>query len=118
MGEPRALHTHAIDELRYIRDTMARAGQFSAIPGWGGVAMGVTALAAAALAGPPAPSTRWLGVWFADLAVAVAIALVTIARKARRSDASLSATPAIRFAQVMAPPLAAGAVLTAVFAAN
>ena len=118
MADPRALHTHAIDELRYIRDTMARAGNFSAIPGWGGVAMGITALAAAALAGPPAPATRWLGVWFADLTVAVVIALVTIARKARRSDALLTATPARRFAQVMAPPLAAGAVLTAVFVAN
>jgi hypothetical protein len=116
--EPQALHTHAIDELRYIRDAMARAGQFSAIPGWGGVLMGVTALAAATLAGPPASSARWLGVWSADLAVAVVIALVTIARKARQSDAPLTATPAVRFAQVLLPPLAAGAVLTAVFAAN
>src|SRR5262245_46653321 len=66
VADPRALHTHAIDELRYIRDTMARAGQFSAIPGWGGVVMGVSALAAAALAGPPASSARWLWVWSAD----------------------------------------------------
>src|SRR5215813_1099932 len=96
---------------------MARAGHFSAIPGWGGVVMGVTALAAALVA-PPTPSARWLGVWVADLALAVVIALVTMARKARRSDAPLTATPARRFARVMLPPLAAGAVLTAVFAAN
>jgi hypothetical protein len=57
-------------------------------------------------------------VWVADLAGAVAIALVSMARKARRSDAPLTATPARRFARVMLPPLAAGAVLTAVFAAN
>jgi hypothetical protein len=118
VAEPRAIHTHAIDDLRYIRDTMARAGQFSAIPGWGGVAMGATALVTSAVAGPPTESPRWLAVWLADLAVAVAIALVTIARKARRSDAPLNATPARRFARVMLPPLAAGAVLTAVFAAN
>ena len=68
MGEPRAIHTHAIDELRYIRDTMARAGHFSAIPGWGGVAMGVTALVAAAAGGPPAQSPRWLTVWLVWLA--------------------------------------------------
>jgi len=118
MGEPRAIHTHAIDELRYIRDTMARAGHFSAIPGWGGVVMGVTALAASAVSGPPARSGRWLAVWLAELAIAVVIALVAIARKARRSNSPLMATPTTRFARVMLPPLAAGAILTAVFAAN
>ena len=118
MAEPRTIQSHAIDELRYIRDTMARAGRFSAIPGWGGIVMGGTAIAAAALSGPPAQSRRWLAVWLAELALAVVIALVTIARKARRSDAPLMATPTRQFARVMLPPLFAGAILTAVFAAN
>jgi len=118
VAEPQAIHSHAIDDLRYIRDTMARAGQFSAIPGWGGVVMGVTALVASAVAGPPAPSRQWVAVWLAEAAVAVLIALVAIARKARRSSAPLLATPARRFALVLLPPLLAGAVLTAVFAAN
>ena len=117
MAEPQAIHTHAIDDLRYIRDTMARAGQFSAIPGWGGAVMGVTALVASAVAGRPAASPQWLAVWLAEAFVAVLIALVGIARKARRSSAPLLATPARRFALVLLPPLAAGAVLTAVFAA-
>ena len=118
MAEPRTIQSHAIDELRYIRDTMARAGRFSAIPGWGGIVMGGTAIAAAALSGPPAQAQHWLAVWLAELALAVVIALVTIARKARRSDAPLMATPTQRFARVMLPPLFAGAILTAVFAAN
>jgi hypothetical protein len=118
VAEPRAIHTHAIDDLRYIRDTIARAGQFSAIPGWGGVAMGVTALAASAVAGSPADARRWLGVWGVEAALAVVIAVVAIARKARRSSAPLLASPTRRWAQIMLPPLAAGAVLTAVFAAN
>jgi hypothetical protein len=118
VAEPRTIQSHAIDELRYIRDTMARAGHFSAIPGWGGIVMGVTAVAAAALSGPPAQSQRWLTVWLAELVLAVVIALVAIARKARRSDAPLMATPTRRFARVMLPPLFAGAILTAVFAAN
>jgi hypothetical protein len=118
VAEPRTIQSHAIDELRYIRDTMARAGRFSAIPGWGGIVMGGTAIVAAALSGPPAESQRWLAVWLAELALAGVIALVTIARKARRSDSPLMATPTRQFARVMLPPLFAGAILTAVFAAN
>ena len=118
MAEPRAIHSHAIDDLRFIRDTMARAGQFSAIPGWGGVTMGATAIVASAVAGPLAHAERWLAVWSIEAAVAILIALVTMVRKARRSSATLLATPTRRFALVLLPPLAAGAVLTAVFVAN
>ena len=118
MAEPRAIHSHAIDDLRFIRDTMARAGQFSAIPGWGGVTMGATAIVAAAVAGPLAHTERWLAVWLIELGVAILIALVTMVRKARRSSATLLATPTRRFALVLLPPLAAGAVLTGVFVAN
>jgi hypothetical protein len=118
MGEPRAIHSHALDDLRFIRDTMARAGQFSAIPGWGGVVMGATALVASGVAGSPARSERWLAAWLAEAVIAVVIALVGMVRKARRSSAPLLAMPTRRFALVLLPPLAAGAVLTVVFAAN
>jgi len=118
MAEPRAIHSHAIDDLRFIRDTMARAGQFSAIPGWGGVAMGATAILASAVAGPLAHAERWLAVWSIEATVAILIALVTMVRKARRSSATLLTTPTRRFVLVLLPPLAAGAVLTAVFVAN
>ena len=114
---PEPIHAHAIDNIRFIRDAMARASEFTAVPGWGGVAMGATAIAAAAIAGPPDDSTRWVLIWFAEAAVAMAIALITMTRKARRIGAPLSSAPsARRFALAYVPPLVAGMVLTPVFA--
>src|SRR5438105_13465381 len=95
---------------------MERAGAFTAVPGWGGVWMGVSALVAAAIAGPPADTTRWLGIWVADAVLAFAIGLTALIRKARRSGAPLLAGPAQRFALAYLPPLGAGVVLTGVFA--
>jgi hypothetical protein len=112
-----AIHAHAMDNLRFIRDAMSRAGAFTAVPGWGGVAMGGTAIVAAAISGPPDRSVRWLALWIAEAVLAMTIALVTMVRKARRSGTPLSRTaPAHRFALAFVPPIAAGVVLTAVFA--
>ena len=106
-----------MDNLRFIREAMARASEFTAIPGWGGVAMGVTAIVAAIISGPPDDTPRWMLTWFAEAAVAVTIALVTMTIKARRIGAPLSsAAPAHRFALAYVPPLVAGMVLTPVFA--
>jgi hypothetical protein len=117
MGAPEPIHAHAIDNIRFIRDAMSRATEFTAVPGWGGVSMGVTALVAAFVSGPPDGSLRWVLIWFADAGVAAAIALVTMTMKARRTGAPLSsAAPAFRFALAYLPPLVAGMVLTPVFA--
>jgi hypothetical protein len=106
-----------MENLRFIRDAMARAGQFTAVPGWGGVLIGVTALVVAPVAGPPDGSLRWLAMWLGEAAVAAAIAVVAMARKARRSGVPLlTSTPGRRFALAYLPPLVAGTVLTAVFA--
>lgn len=111
------IHAHAAENLRFIRDAMSRASEFTALPGWGGVAMGATALVAAAISGPPDNSLRWILVWFADASVAMAIGLAAIARKAQHAGTPLSsAAPARRFALAYAPPLVAGMILTPVFA--
>jgi hypothetical protein len=111
------IDVHAAENLRFIREAMTRASAFTAVPGWGGVAMGVTALATAAISGPPDGSPRWVMVWFAEAAVAVAIALTAMTIKARRTGMPLSsAPPAFRFALGFVPPLVAGMILTPVFA--
>ena len=116
-GRVYPIHAHAAADLRFIRDAMARATAFTAVPGWGGVAMGATALVTAAVSGPPDNSRRWLLIWFADATVASAIGLAAMARKAQRSGTPLSAAaPARRFALAYLPPLVAGMILTAVFA--
>ncbi|HSC76920.1 MAG TPA: hypothetical protein VLB32_00035 [Candidatus Acidoferrales bacterium] len=110
----RDLETHAAENLSFIRQTMERAGSFTAVPGWGGVAMGVVALAAAPLAGQAATREGWLGVWLAAAALAVGIGAASIFLKARATGMSLRSGPARKFALAFAPPLAVGALLTLV----
>ena len=97
---------------------MSRATAFTAVPGWGGVLMGISAIVAALVAGPPDDSLRWVLVWLIEAAIAAATALTTMTVKARRIGAPLSsAAPALRFALGYVPPLFAGIVLTPVFVA-
>lgn len=113
-SEPIALHSQAIANLRYIRDTMESASAFTAVPGWGGVGMGLSALAAAVLAARTATTTAWLGVWLADAALAFVVGGFAMARKARGAGQSVSRGAGRRFLLGLGPPLAAAAVLTAV----
>ncbi len=111
-GEPVALHDRALDNLRYIRETMERAGAFTAVPGWGGVLMGATAVGAAALAAPQPTPGRWLTVWLVEAGLAVAIALGGMALKARRAGTRLLSASGRKFVLSFLPPVLAGAVLT------
>jgi len=109
---PVAIADHARDNLRFIRETMERAGSFTAVPGWGGVAMGITALGAAAIASRQAPSLPWLVTWIAEAFIAIVIAGWTTYSKARRAGSSLFSGPGRRFVYSFAPPLFVGALLT------
>ena len=110
---PQPLHDRAIDNLRFIRDTMERAGSFTAVPGRGQVAIGLTALAAAALAARQPGPLPWLVVWLGEALVALAIGGWAIARKARDGQTPLLSGPARRFGLAFVPPLGAGGLLTA-----
>lgn len=110
---PVALHDRAEDQLRYIRDVMARAGEFTAVPGWGGVIMGATALVAAPLAAGQPSSDRWLGVWVAEAVLAVTVGAIATWRKAGHATEVIGPGPGRRFALAFAPPVICGAVLSA-----
>jgi hypothetical protein len=110
--EPIPLHSHAIDNLRYIRETMERAGSFTAVPGWGGVAMGITGIAAAVVAGWQTSTQAWLATWLVEGAVAIAIGLMAMQQKASAAGLELWSAPARKFAFSFVPPMLAGAVLT------
>lgn len=114
-GEPhRPLHQRAIDDLSFIRDTMARASAFTAVPGWGGVAMGATALAAGVIAFGRSDPAEWLAIWLAEAVVAIGIGGIFLLRKAAATGMPLSSRASRLFAAGFAPPLAAGVVLTPV----
>jgi hypothetical protein len=110
--EPIPIDARAADHLRYIRETMERAAEFTAVPGWGGVAMGVTALAAAFIAARQPSPRAWLAVWLVEAFVAVAIAAPAAATKAHRANSTLLSGPGRKFLLSFAPPIVVGGLLT------
>jgi hypothetical protein len=110
--EPAAPHLHALENLRYIRETMERSGSFTAVPGWGGAIMGLTAVAAAVVASGQKSPEAWLAVWLAAALVAMLVGAWATARKVRAAKVPILSGPAQKFALSLAPPLVAGALLT------
>src|SRR5437016_1277434 len=112
--DPPALHDRAIDNLRYIRETMERASAFTAVPGWGQVAIGVTALAAAYVAARQPTARGWLGTWLAEAIISLLIAGWSMDRKARTLGTPLLSGPGRKVAFSLSPPMVVGALLTVV----
>lgn len=113
LHDPVPIDRHAADNLRFIRDTMERAGSFTAVPGWGGVAIGITALAAGIFSWPRPPNQQFV-FWICEAILALAIASLAVRLKSKRLALSLQSRAARRALLSFIPPLLAGAVLTAV----
>ncbi len=93
---------------------MERAGiSFTAVPGWGGVLMGVTALAAAGFASHAGSRRMWLSIWLGEGVLAIGLGILAMWRKARRGGiaAVVRAGAQVRF-RVLSRPLLAGALIT------
>jgi hypothetical protein len=106
------LQDRAIENLRFIRDTMERAHAFTGVPGWGGVAMGLTALPAAWIASRQPTVDRWLLTWLAEGWLAFAIGGLAMVRKAAAGEASVISKPGRRFVLAYTPPILVGGILT------
>lgn len=112
-SEPPALHERAMDNLRYIRETMERATAFTAISGWGSVAIGATALLASVVAAR-LPFKGWIAVWFAEAVISLLIAGWSMDRKARAAQMPLVSGPGRKAVFSLSPPLVAGGLLSLV----
>ena len=111
-AQPESVGRHAAENLRFIRSTMERSSTFTAIPGAGGVVMGVIGLAAAAVAAQQPTGDRWLMTWLGAAVIAASAGLFAMVRKARAAGLSLTGVNAQRFALGMAAPFVAGAAIT------
>jgi hypothetical protein len=113
VARPHPIHDHAIDNLRYIRDTMERTASLTAVPGHGGMVMGATALVAAGLASRTATNREWLTIWLTELVLAVAIGSLAMIFKAHQTGVSLWSESGRKFVLSFTPAVAVGALLTA-----
>lgn len=110
--EPPALHDRAIANLKFIRETMERASSFTAVPGWGGVLMGVSALSASFVASQQPTRNLWLATWVVEALLALIIGGWAMDRKARKCETPVLSGPGRKFALSYAPPILVGVLLT------
>jgi hypothetical protein len=112
--EPPALHARAMDNLAFIRDTMEAAGAFTAVSGWGMVAVGTIATVAAIIASSRHSAVQSLYVWLGAAVLATIIMLWAIVRKARKARMPLLSGPGRKFVLSFSPPMFVGALITIV----
>lgn len=112
MTAPRPLHDRALDNLRYIRQTMERAGSFTSVPGWGQVAVGATALGAAVVAARQRSFELWLATWLTEAIAALALGGWAMVRKAYAADDPILSGPGRRFWLSFLTPMLAGGLLS------
>ena len=74
------MNDRAVRDLRYIRETMERAGSFTAVPGWGGVLMGATAIVTAYFTRNIESREVWFIAWMAEAVLAAAVGVLAMLR--------------------------------------
>ncbi|HJQ19063.1 MAG TPA: hypothetical protein VJ867_01870 [Gemmatimonadaceae bacterium] len=111
-NDPPEMQARAMDNLRFIRETMEAAGTFTAVSGWGQVAIGITAILAALLAArEPAPSD-WVLVWAAEAILALLISVWFMYSKAKHASLPLLTGSARKLLFSFTPVFVVGMVIT------
>src|SRR5256714_5195540 len=113
-SNPPEMEARAMDNLRFIRETMERAGTFTALSGWGQVVIGLTAIAAALISSRVTDSVTWLGVWLAEAAIATVISVASMTTKSEAANMPLFSGPIRKLVLSFSPPILAGCALTLV----
>ena len=101
-----------MDNLAFIRNTMEAAGSFTAVSGWGMVAIGVLAIGVAIAASQSPTATGALNIWLASAILSPLIMMWMMVRKARRAKMPLLSGPGRKFVLSFSPPMIVGALLT------
>ncbi|MBA3785131.1 MAG: hypothetical protein H0X15_06280 [Acidobacteria bacterium] len=112
INAPVSLGDRAFDNLQFIRETMERSTHFTAVPGYGGILMGATAIGAAYVANQQAYLRNWLIVWVIEAILAFFIGLLAMWQKSKIAKVSLVSAPARKFAMSFLPPLVCAIVIT------
>ena len=102
-----------MDNLRYIRGMMERAGTFTAVSGWGQVVIGFTAIFAALVASRLGLPIARVATWVAEAGIAAGIAVASMAVKAHVANMPLLSGPMRKLVLSFSPAMIVGAVLTA-----
>ena len=112
------MNERAFENLRYIRETMERAGSFTAVPGWGGILMGISALLTALISSRLPSNDLWVASWLGEAVLALAVGGWAMAQKARAVQSTLLDGPGRKFALSLCPAMIAGGILTLVLYRN
>ena len=110
--EARALQGNAAENLRFIRETMERAGSFTALSGVGTVVVGLSAVFASVAAAMQTSLDAWVVTWFGEALVGLGVSVLATAHKARAVGVPLLSGAGRRFILGFSPPLVAGFLLT------
>jgi hypothetical protein len=109
-----SINERAFENLKYIRETMERAGYFTAVPGWGGVLIGVSALLTALVSSWLPSRDLWFESWLGEAVLALAIGGWAMMEKGKKAKMTLLYGAGRKFALNLCPAIIAGGILTAV----
>ena len=111
-SNPPEMQARAMDNLRFIRETMEAAGTFTAVSGWGQVVIGVTAVVAALIAQRFAGTSEWVLVWAAEAGLALLVSVWFMYNKAKSASLPLLTGSARKLLFSFSPVFAVGMVVT------